>query len=88
MTLRGSERAAGTPLHSREPLMRCGLLGLVAVWIAVSQAVPLRGQNPEEPPPVPGFQRDQAYLGSFPFEHIVPSHHVRRAPPPAGGGDT
>ena len=70
MTLRGSERAIGMRPRCRPSADSCGLVCLVAFWIAVSQAVPLRGQNPDEPQPVPGFQRDQAYFGSFPFEHI------------------
>ena len=39
------------------------------VCIGGAQGI-LRGQAGEEPIPVPGFQRDQAYFGLLPFENI------------------
>jgi YD repeat-containing protein len=46
------------------------VLSLSMLWMAAGHVAPLRGQNPDQPQPVPGFQRDQAYWGAFPFEHI------------------
>jgi YD repeat-containing protein len=42
----------------------------IAITCLAGSTVTLHGQVPPDPLPVPGFQRDQAYFGLFPFEHL------------------
>ena len=60
-----------TPPCSRRPVIRRGLLGLVALWMAVSHALPMRAQTTPHPiADATGGQPNRSYFGELPFEHI------------------
>jgi hypothetical protein len=51
-------------------VVRSGAVSLATIWMVVTLATSLSAQQSAAPAPEPGFQRDRAYLGPIPFEHI------------------